>query len=145
MTYDVKIAKQRIDRVFRYLEEMHRVRTPPIVCLEDREWFLPLDSLPRSAHVQTDYSFGRKGDPQAEDDPPPGFILKVGRPRESECPEPSVVIKNWLKAGWDRVDADPAAILKKTLKGQAFSDSAECAGRLDGRQARVGSERAKRR
>ena len=125
MTYDVKIAKQRIGRVFRYLGEMHRVRTPPIVCLEDREWFLPLDRLPRSAFVQTDYSFGRKGDLQAEDDPHGGLILKVGRPRESECPEPSVVIKNWLKPGWDRVDAEPDAIVKKTIKGQAFSDSEE--------------------
>ena len=139
MTYDVKIAKQRIARVFQYLEEMHRVRTPPIVCLEDREWYLPLDGLPRSAHVQTDYSFGRPGDPQAEDDPRAGFILKVGRPRESECPEPSVVIKNWLKPGWDRVDADPEAIVKKTLKGQSFSDSAE---RVDAFDEWMGRKRA---
>ena len=124
MTYDIETAKQRIGRVFRYLDEMHRMRTPPIVRLEDREWFLPLDTLPCSPHVQTDYSFGRKGDSPAEDDPRGGVILKVGRPRETECPEPSVVIKNWLKPGWDRVDADPDAMVKKTQKGQAFSDSA---------------------
>ena len=123
MSYDVEIAKQRIGRVFRYLAEMHRVRTPPIVRLEDREWFLALDGLPRSAYVHTDFSFGRTGDPQAEDDPRGGIILKVGRPRASECPEPSVVIKNWLKPGWDRVDADPNAIVKRTVKGQAFSES----------------------
>jgi hypothetical protein len=77
------------------------------VCLEDREWFLALDSLPRSAYVHTDYSFGRTGDPRAEDEPRGGIILKVGRPRGSECPEPSVVIKNWLKAGWDMWTATP--------------------------------------
>ena len=125
MSYDVQIAKERIGQVFRYLGEMYRVRTPPIVSLQDRKWFLPLDGLPRSAHVQTDYSFGRTGDPQAEDNPRGGVILRVGRPRESECPEPSVVIKNWLKPGWDRVDADPDAIVKKTLKGQPFSDSVQ--------------------
>ncbi len=123
MNYDLETAKKRIGQVFRYLAEMHRVRTPPIVCLDDREWFLPLDCLPRSAYVRSDYSLGRKGDPQADDEPRGGAILKVGRPRESECPEPSVVIKNWLKTGWDRVDADPDAIVKKTLKGQAFADS----------------------
>ncbi len=122
MSYDLEIAKQRVGRVFRYLAEMHRVRTPPIVSLEDREWFLPLDGLPRSAYVHTDYSFGRTGDPQAEDEPRGGVILKVGRPRESECPEPSVVIKNWLKPGWDRVDADPDSIVKGRLKGQLFAD-----------------------
>ncbi|MBW2213797.1 MAG: DUF559 domain-containing protein [Deltaproteobacteria bacterium] len=125
MSYDVETAKKRIGQVFRYLAEMHRVRTPPIVCLEDREWCLALDGLPRSAYVQSDYSLGRTGDPQAEDDPRGGAILKVGRPRESECPEPSVVIKNWLKPGWDLVDADPDAIVKKTLKGQAFADSVQ--------------------
>jgi very-short-patch-repair endonuclease len=125
MSYDVQIAKERVGQVFRYLGEMYRVRTPPIVCLQDRQWYLPLDGLPRSAHVQTDYSFGRSGDSQAEDDPRGGIILRVGRPRESECPEPSVVIKNWLKPGWDRVDADPEAIVKKTLKGQPFADSGQ--------------------
>jgi very-short-patch-repair endonuclease len=125
VSYDVATAKKRIGRVFRYLEEMHRVRTPPIVRLEDREWCLPLDSLPRSSYVQTDYSFGRPGDPPAEDNPRGGYVLRVGRPRESECPEPSVVIKNWMRPGWDRVDADPETIVKKTFKGQAFADSAE--------------------
>ncbi len=125
MSDDLEIAKLRVGRVFQYLAEMHRVRTPPIVCLEDREWFLPLDGLPRSAYVHTDYSFGRSGDPRAEDEPRGGIILKVGRPHESECPEPSVVIKNWLKPGWDRVDADPDSIVKKTLKGQPFADSEE--------------------
>jgi very-short-patch-repair endonuclease len=125
MSYDIESAKQRIGRVFEYLSEMHRVRTPPIVRLEDRDWYLPLDGLPRSSYVQTDYSFGRKGDRSAEDEPRGGVILKVGRPRESECPEPSVVIKNWLKPGWNRVDADPGSIVKKTLKGQSFADSEE--------------------
>lgn len=131
MSYDVSVARERIGRIFRYLQEMHRVRTPPIVCLEDREWSLALDTLPRSSHVETDYSFGREGDPRAEDDPRGGNILRVRRPRESECPEPSVVIKNWLKTGWDRVDADPDEFVKKTLRGQAFSDAAERVDALD--------------
>ena len=125
MTYDVETARQRIGRVFRYLREMHRLRTPPIVCLDDREWTLQLGSLPRSEYVRTDYSFGRNGDPSPDDEPRGGVILKVGRPKESVCPEPSVVIKNWLKPGWDHVDTDADAMVKKTLKGQSFSDSEE--------------------
>ena len=125
MTYDVETARRRIGRVFRYLQEMHRVRTPPIVCLDDREWTLQLGSLPRSEYVRTDYSFGRDGDPSPDDEPRGGVILKVGRPKESVCPEPSVVIKNWLKPGWDRVNTDADAMVKKTLKGQSFSDSEE--------------------
>ena len=102
MDYGVKKEGRRIERVFRYLLEMHRVRTPPTVSLEDREWILRLNSLPQSPHVQTDYSFGRDGDPPADDGPRGAAILRVGRPKESECPEPSVVIKNWLKEDWDQ-------------------------------------------
>ena len=123
MSYDDGIARQRIGHVFRYLAEMHRVRTPPTIRIEDRDWVLPLDELPRSTYVQSDYSLGRPGDPAAEYEPNGSTILKVGRPRESECPEPSVVIKNWLKAGWDQVDTDPDSFVKKTLKGNAFADS----------------------
>ena len=125
MSYDVDTAKKRIGQVFKYLAEMHRVRTPPTVRLEDRQWCLPLDGLPRSAYIQSDYSLGRKGDPKAKEDPRGGAILKVGRPRESECPEPSVVLKNWLKPGWDSVDSDPDTFVKKRFKGQAFADAEE--------------------
>lgn len=131
MTYDVDTAKNRIGQVFRYLAEMHRVRTPPILSLADREWCLALDGLPRSSYVQSDYNLGRKGDPRATADPRGGAILKVGRPRESDCPEPSVVIRNWLKPGWDAVDADVEAIVKKRFKGQAFAESDERVDALD--------------
>jgi hypothetical protein len=120
MSYDAETAKQRIGQVFRYLAEMHRVRTPPVVRLENREWHVPLDTLPRSTHVHSDYSFGRPGDPQAGDNPRGGVILKVGRPRESECPEPSIFIKSWLKPGWDVVDREPDTFLKRHSRARHF-------------------------
>ncbi len=29
-THDLRTAKVRVERVFRYLQEMHQVRTPPV-------------------------------------------------------------------------------------------------------------------
>jgi hypothetical protein len=103
-SYDVDAAKARIRQVFQYLKEMHRVRMPPVIDLEDREWRLRLDTLPRSPHVERGFQFGSGA--SADDSGYGEFILKVGRPPEPECPEPSVVIANWLKQGWNRVDAD---------------------------------------
>jgi hypothetical protein len=56
-SYDVDAAKARIRQVFQYLKEMHRVRMPPVIDLEDREWRLRTGSsssrsvVPRSPSV----------------------------------------------------------------------------------------------
>jgi very-short-patch-repair endonuclease len=113
-SYDVDAAKARIRQVFQYLKEMHRVRMPPVIDLEDREWRLRLDTLPRSPHVERGFQFGSGG--SADDSGYGEFILKVGRPPEPECPEPSVVIANWLKQGWNRVDAAPDTFLRKSRR-----------------------------
>ena len=125
MRYNVEIARERIARVFRYLQEMHRVKTPPIVALDDRVWVRCLDSLPSSSHVQRGRS--PSGERAGTDASWPEFIARVARPAPTECPEPSVAFKSWLKHGWDRVDALPETFVKKTQKSrgktQAFEDS----------------------
>ncbi|MEN8184753.1 MAG: AAA domain-containing protein, partial [Myxococcota bacterium] len=126
-SYDVAAARARIRQVFQYLREMHRVRTPPVVDLGDREWHLRLDSLPASPFIQRGFHLGAEG--ECSGDGYGDFILKVGRPQEPECPEPSVVIANWLKSGWNEVDTDPAAFVRKTrrIRGatQRFDHSEE--------------------
>ncbi len=117
-------VQTRVQRIFRYLQELHRVRTPPVVRLDARNWRLRLDELPESPHVVRGYA--RPGD--SGDVGPGEFVIRVGRPETIECPEPSVVIKNWLKPGWEAVDADPESIVKKTRKGsdgggESFDDS----------------------
>ena len=103
------------------------MRTPPVVRLDDREWILRIDDIPESTYLLKGYDpvdENSSASPRAPGD----FLIKVGRPKETECPEPSVVIKNWLRAGWDDVDADPESVVRKTRKGAAgreesFSDS----------------------
>ena len=106
--YDIETAKTRIGRVFRYLQELHRVKTPPIVDLERYEWGLKLESLPNYDSIQRGTAFGnirtlKEGSPLHDG----GFLFKVGRPKETECPPPSVVIEQWLKPGWQNATTDP--------------------------------------
>ncbi len=130
---DLELARERIGGVFRFLSELHRVRTPAIVRLDERAWTLPLSSLAGSSSVKRGFELGDFGEPVG--DAPAEFELKVGRPREPECPEPSVVLKNWLRAGWNRVDSDPDAFVKKTLtkngRRLAFGDAEERVDALD--------------
>ena len=123
---DLRTAKERVTRVFRYLQQMHQVRTPPAVQIDAREWQLLLDDLPESSHLLRGYELGASG--SAGQAGSLEYVMKVRRPKETECPEPSIVIKNWLRPGWDQVDADPESIVKKTRKNSAgasetFSDS----------------------
>jgi very-short-patch-repair endonuclease len=115
---DAQTAKARIRQVFRYLQEMHRVRTPPVVRLDEREWVLPLDPPLQSECVRRGYRLPgdalESGEPVRDE-----FIVKVGRPRVSECPEPSVVIKNWLLPGFDQIDADPHEVVRQELRSEA--------------------------
>ncbi|MEE8556571.1 MAG: AAA domain-containing protein, partial [Myxococcota bacterium] len=132
-SYDPEEVQTRVQRIFRYLQELHRVRTPPAVQIRDRAWRLRLEELPESPHLTRGYA--RPGDPGSERGVGPGdFVIRVGRPKETECPEPSVVIKNWLKKGWDAVDADPESI----VKNRRGSDSVESFDDSDDRVTALG-------
>ena len=106
--YDIDVARTRIGRIFRYLQELHRVKTPPIVDLEKYQWGLRLEALPNYETIQRGHAFGNlrtlKEGAELHDG---NFLFKVGRPKETECPPPSVVIEQWLKPGWQCATAEP--------------------------------------
>jgi very-short-patch-repair endonuclease len=139
--YNLQDARRKTKRVFQYLKELNHLKTPPVVHSDRYEWLLWLDSLPllpsisrgkeftnlKLLGVQTDINQqGSTGD----------FIIKVSRPSESECPEPTVMIKNWLKPGYATVGADPSRFVRKSLeikggKKENFEDVPERAKALE--------------
>ncbi len=133
--YNIQDARNQIKRVFQYLKELNHIKTPPVVNSERYEWLFWLDTLPLYFSILRGKGFtnlkllGVSNDlnQQGSDG---DFIIKVRRPNESECPEPSVILKNWLKAGYARVEADPSTFVQKTLdvkggKKENFEDVAE--------------------
>jgi hypothetical protein len=107
------------------------VRTPPVVRLDEREWTLRLDALPDTPHVARGFRLDDGGHlPADSEGDVGGFVLAVGRPPETDCPEPSVVLKNWLKEGYDDARTEPESLLKKSIKVRgggrvAFADADE--------------------
>ena len=86
-THDLQTAKERVERVFRYLMEMHQVRTPPVVRLDDREWILRINDIPESAYLLKGY------DPVDENATaftrsPGDFLIKVGGQRKPSARSP---------------------------------------------------------
>src|SRR5262245_21337832 len=116
-SFDIEVARTRIERVFRYLQELHRIRTPPILDRERYEWTLRLDTLPHHPAI------ARGGSNR-------GYVLAVGRPStETECPAPSVLFANWLEPGWEQPGVPPAVFAtrhhKVTDRDEAFEDNEE--------------------
>jgi DNA polymerase III delta prime subunit len=130
-TYDLEHAKTKIKRVFRYLLELHRVKTPPTVHVNHYEWTLKLGTLPSHPTIQRGAYWGSAtgAGPSLE----PGEVLRVGRPKGTDCPQPSVIIRNWMRPGWDQVGTATKALVYKSRKiktdgggvPESFEDSEE--------------------
>ncbi len=133
-SYDVQEARTRIARVFRFLQELHRVKTPPAVDLEGCDWLLRLGTLPVFPSIQRGSALAELGFlPGASEARGENFILKVGRPRLTECPPPSVVIEQWLKPGWNEAAGEVKVHEKRrtTAGEEGFADSRDRAEALE--------------
>jgi len=86
--------RDKIRQIFRFLQELHQVKSPPLIDTAQYEWKISYDAVPRFASVQ-------RGDADS------GFILKAARPAESHCPKPSIAIEKWLKSGWEQFGVEP--------------------------------------
>src|SRR5205814_2315526 len=62
--------RDKIRQIFRFLQELHQVKSPPLIDTAQYEWKISYDAVPRFASVQ-------RGDADS------GFILKAARPAES--------------------------------------------------------------
>ncbi len=122
-----------IIRVLKFLQDFHRTKTPPVVNLKEHSWKIYLDELPHYSLIQVGNHFEYLKQLFEDDSFVAGnFILKIGRPKESHCPPPSVVAENWLKRGWETPGVEPQIHLRKTYKNvvaqevtEAFDDSPE--------------------
>jgi very-short-patch-repair endonuclease len=93
-------ARERIASVFTYLQELHRVRTPPTVDLDDYAWRLALGQLPTSPTIERLGLFAGAGAAVPHGEDSPGSLLRVARPREAPCPPPPDVLVRWLPTAW---------------------------------------------
>jgi very-short-patch-repair endonuclease len=104
----LRIGRDRLSRVFRYLEALNQHRNPAKRQIREQLWTLWLKELP-------DHPSIKRGNPRLSEQslatsalnvPSPGhqdseFVLKVARPKLTRSPEPPTAIATWLDAGWD--------------------------------------------
>ena len=123
-------AREKISRVFRYLEALNQHRNPVARQLSGQLWSLWLHELPCHSSIQRGIarsdsaalaqqevaalsSGGNGGD---------NFVFKVQRPSLSSPPPPPKEIAGWLKDGWDD-PAEEATLVEGRAKGGRESTS----------------------
>jgi very-short-patch-repair endonuclease len=113
----LRVARDKLTRVFRYLEALNQHRNPAKRQLHEQPWTLWLRDLPEHPSIQRGGAKSLKtknGNSQATEDGGASFVLKVQRPRLTRAPEPPEEIAAWIEDGWD--DPSNAFTVEETLE-----------------------------
>jgi hypothetical protein len=102
----LRIARDKLTRVFRYLEALNQHRNPAKRQLREQPWSLWLRDLPGHPAVRRGVAKAGSlktnvGNSESVEDGGASYVLKVQRPRLTRAPEPPEEIAAWLEDGWD--------------------------------------------
>ena len=100
----LKIGRQRIQQVFKYLQALHEHRNPAKRQIDEQPWHLWLDKLPDHLSIACRKSAEDKDNSSANDEAGVELapIISVERPKLSECPPPPKELRVWVKPGWEK-------------------------------------------
>ena len=115
----LRVVREKLTRVFRYLEALNEHRNPAKRQMHEQLWSLRLCDLPEHSSIRRGTARlsspkTRNENSQTREDGGAGYILKVQRPHLTCPPDPPDEIAAWLKEGWD----DPAkpVIFEETME-----------------------------
>src|SRR5215470_14727183 len=109
----LRISREKLTRVFRYLEALNQHRNPAKRRIHEQPWSLWLRDLPEHSSIRRGEakagtsSKAKNGSTQSNEANGATYVLKVQRPKLTRGPEPPEGIVDWLQDGWD----DPAKIV----------------------------------
>src|SRR6266852_4671651 len=119
----LRVAREKLTRVFRYLEALNQHRNPAKRLIREQLWSLWLHDLPDHASIKRGASKSsaaktKVADSQNGDASAGGFVLKVQRPELTSPPEPPYGIAAWLEAGWDDPSKEPSVSASRNESDQ---------------------------
>src|SRR5437667_12871858 len=101
----LRIARDKLTRVFRYLEALNQHRNPAKRQIREQLSSLWLRNLPDHPSItrgaaKAGSSRSKAKENQATADNSEGFVLKVQRPSHNPVPDPHNGLAAWLEPGW---------------------------------------------
>ena len=136
----LRVSREKLTRVFRYLEALNQHRNPAKRQLREQLWSLRLCDLPEHSSIQRGEvkaasAKAKKANDEATSNGA-SYVLKVQRPRLTRPPEPPEEIAAWLASGWD----DPSSELAiEELRREPEEAAGGVVARFEDEQGRVAS------
>src|SRR5258705_849675 len=118
----LRIARDKLTRVFRYLEALNQHRNPAKRQLREQPWSLRLRDLPEHASIQLGGAKSLKtknGNDQDSELGGSNYVLRVQRRRLTRPPDRPEEIAAWLEDGWD--DPSSAFAVRPALEESEIS------------------------
>src|SRR4030088_3088932 len=89
----LRVAREKLTRVFRYLEALNQHRNPAKRQIREQLWSLRLRDLPEHSSLQrgaakTNSAKAKSPKEETASDGSANYVLKVQRPRLTRAPEP---------------------------------------------------------
>jgi len=114
----LRVTRDKLTRVFRYLEALNQRRNPAKRQIREQPWSFWLRDLPEHPSIQRGGAKAgslktKNGNSPSMEYANTNYVLKVQRPRLTRSPEPPEEIATWLKDGWD--DPSTALTVEETL------------------------------
>src|SRR6266436_32606 len=115
----LRVARDKLTRVFRYLEALNQHRNPAKRQIHEQPWSFWLRDLPEHSAIQrgaakASSSKTKNGNREGSEDGGASYVLKAQRPRLTRAPEPPEDIAAWLEDGWDNPSG--ALTVRETLE-----------------------------
>src|SRR5712671_5746209 len=119
----LRVAREKLTRVFRYLEALNQHRNPAKRQIREQLWSLWLHDLPDHPSIKRGASKSvpaksKAAESQNGDTSSGEFLLKVQRPALTLPPEPPITIASWLEAGWDDPSKEPSVSASRNESDQ---------------------------
>ena len=133
-TEKLRIAREKLTRVFRYLEALNQHRNPAKRQIREQLWHFWLHDLPVHPAVKrgvTKSKSAKAADTNGHgtDADASGFVLRVQRPTLTPPPPPPQVVLPHVEAGWD--DPSNTATLSETRQDSRELREPPAAGAAD--------------
>jgi hypothetical protein len=104
----IRMGRDRLLRVFRYLEALNEHRNPVKRHIGEQLWTQWLKDLPDHPSIKRGASptaelpaVVASGDGASAERQDSDFILKIARPKLTNPPTPPALIEAWLEPGWE--------------------------------------------
>src|SRR4029077_7334663 len=122
----IRIGRDRLLRVFRYLEALNEHRNPVKRHIGEQLWTQWLKNVPDHPSIRKGVSPtaevqvpGANGDGASGERQGSDFILKIARPRLTNPPTPPALIEPWVEAGWEDPFKEVSPRRNETSAGSA--------------------------